>query len=110
MAATLRIDTLTFARKLTDAGLDRKVAEAIVEGLSEADTSDLATRGDLAGVNSDLRSEIQSVRSELREEIQAVRSELQLSIAETKAELLRFMLVQAVAIVGLTVTLLKLLP
>jgi hypothetical protein len=121
MAATLRIDTLTFARKLTDAGLDRKVAEAVAEGLAEADTSDLATKGDLGAVRSDLKSEIQAVRSELREEIQAVRSELreeihsvrselQLSISETKAELLRFMLVQAVAIVGLTVTLIKLLP
>jgi vacuolar-type H+-ATPase subunit I/STV1 len=128
MAATLRIDTLTFARKLTDAGLDRKVAEAIVEGLSEADTSDLATRGDLVEVRSvlksdiqevrselkseiqEVRSELQGVRSELREEIQGVRSELQLSLSETKAELLRFMLVQALAIVGLTVTLLKVLP
>ncbi|HVL20093.1 MAG TPA: coiled-coil domain-containing protein [Amaricoccus sp.] len=124
----MRIDTLTFARKLTDAGLDRKVAEAIVEGLSEADTSDLATRGDLVEVRSvlksdiqevrselkseiqEVRSELQGVRSELREEIQGVRSELQLSLSETKAELLRFMLVQALAIVGLTVTLLKVLP
>ena len=128
MAATLRIDTLTFARKLTDAGLDRKVAEAIVEGLSEADTSDLATRGDLTAVRSDvasetqslraeiqsakseLRAEIQAVKAELRAEIQAVKSELQLSIADTRTELLRFMLVQALAIVGLTVTLLKVLP
>lgn len=106
MAATLRIDTLSFARRLTDAGLDRKVAEAIVEGLSEADTSDLATKPDVAAV----RSELQDVKSELQSRITEVKAELQLSIAETKAELLRFMLVQAITIVGLTVTLLKLLP
>lgn len=80
MAAALRIDTLKFVRRLTDAGMERRVAEAIVEGIAEVDTSDLATN--------DLRSEI----------------------AELKAEVFRFMLLQAVGIVGLTVALIKLLP
>jgi hypothetical protein len=77
-------DTLKFVRKLTDAGMDRLVAEAIVEGLSEADTSELATKSDIARVDT--------------------------SIAELKAEIFRFMLLQAVGIIGLTVTLIKLLP
>lgn len=81
MPATLRIDTLKFARKLTEAGMEQRMAEAIVEGLSEADTSDLVTKGDLA-----------------------------VAVAELKAELFRFMLVQSVGIVGLTVALIKLLP
>ena len=84
MPATLRIDTLKFVRRLTDAGMERRMAEAIVEGLSEADTSELATRTDIAG----LRTEV----------------------ADLKAEMFRFMMLQAVAIVGLTVTLIKLLP
>ena len=77
MAAALRIDTLKFVRRLTDAGMERPMAEAIVEGIAEADTSELATKTDLA---------------------------------EFKAEMLRFMMVQAVTIIGVTVTLLKLLP
>lgn len=77
MSATLRIDTLKFVRKLTEAGMDRRAAEAIAEALAEADTSALATKGDLA---------------------------------ELKAEMFRFLLLQAMAIVGLTVTLIKLLP
>jgi hypothetical protein len=77
VAATLRIDTLKFVRKLTEAGMERRMAEAIVEGLAEADTSELATKADLA---------------------------------ELKAELFRFMLVQSIGIVGLTVALVKLLP
>ena len=32
MTATLRIDTLKFVRKLTDAGMDRPVAEASSRG------------------------------------------------------------------------------
>jgi hypothetical protein len=77
MAATLRIDTLKFVRKLTEAGMERHTAEALAEGLAEADTSDLATKTDLA---------------------------------ELKSELFRFMLVQSIGIVGLTVALIKLLP
>ena len=81
MAATLRMDTLKFVRKLTGAGMEPRMAEAIVEGLAEADTSELVTK-------SDLRAEL----------------------AEVKAELFRFMLLQSIGIVGLTVALIKLLP
>jgi hypothetical protein len=81
MPATLRIDTLKYARKLTEAGIEPRMAEAIVEGLAEADTSDLVTK-------SDLKAEL----------------------AEVKADLFRFMLLQSVGIVGLTVALVKLLP
>lgn len=88
MATTLRIDTLKFVRKLTDAGMERRLAEAIVEGLAEADTSELATKADIARVE----AKIDTTNADLR------------------AEIFRFMLLQAVAIVGLTVTLIKLLP
>ena len=77
MANALHIDTLKCARKLTDAGMDQKAAEAIAEGLAEADTSTLATKQDLA---------------------------------EFKAELFRHLWIMAAGIVGLTVTLVKVLP
>jgi hypothetical protein len=92
MPATLRIDTLKFAKELTDAGLTQAQAEAIVRGVSEADTSDLASKADIALLRTDL--------------------------AELKAELLRFLYLQAITVIGLTVglstgltvTLIKLLP
>lgn len=77
MANALHIDTLKFARKRADAGMDQKAAEAIAEGLAEADTSTLATKQDLA---------------------------------EFKAELFRHLWIMASGIVGLTVTLIKVLP
>ena len=78
----------SFVRRLTEAGMERQMAEAIVEGLAEADMTELATKADLARVEAALRTEI----------------------VELKAEMFRFMMLQAVAIVGLTVTLIKLLP
>jgi hypothetical protein len=95
VAATLRMDTLKFVRKLTGAGMEPGMAEAIVEGLAEADTSELATRSDLVATKTDLRADMAVLRTEL---------------AEMKAKIFRFMLLQAVAIVGLTVALIKLLP
>jgi uncharacterized membrane protein YqiK len=88
LAATLKIDTLKFVRKLTDAGMERRLAEAIVEGLADADTSELATKADVARVE----------------------AKIETANAELKAEIFRIMMLQAIAIVGLTVTLIKLLP
>lgn len=88
MTATLRIDTLKFVRRLTEAGMERQMAEAIVEGLAEADMSEVATKADIARVE----------------------AKIDTAVAELKAEMYRFMMLQAVAIVGLTVTLIKLLP
>ena len=88
MSAALRIDTLEFVRKLTDAGMERPMAEAIVEGIAEADTSELATKADVARLE----------------------AKIDTSIADLRAEMFRFMMLQAVTIVGLTVALIKLLP
>jgi hypothetical protein len=95
MSATLRIDTLKFVRKLTDAGMERSVAEAIADGLAEADTSELATKGDMGALRGDLA---------------ALRSEFKVDMADLRAEMFRFMMLQAVTIIGVTVTLIKLLP
>lgn len=54
MANALQIDTLKFSRKLIEAGLEPKAAEAIAEGLAEADTSQVATKQDIAELKSDL--------------------------------------------------------
>jgi hypothetical protein len=84
MSATLRIDTLKFAKRLTDAGLTREAAEAIVEGLSEADLSELATKSDIG--------------------------ELKTAISDLRADIYGRLWVMGVGIVGLTVALIKLLP
>lgn len=117
MSAALRIDTLKFVRRLTEAGMARPVAEAIADGLGEADISELATRADLAALETatraDLaaheaatRADLATLKADIKADINAVR----LEAADNKAEMFRFMTLQAVAIVGLTVGLMKLLP
>lgn len=61
MAQALQIDTLAFSKKLREAGADEGLAEAIVEGLSAADTSNLATKADIAEV----KAEIAEVKTDL---------------------------------------------
>ena len=95
MGNTMRIDSLKFARKLEAAGLDRKAAEAIAEGVNEVDVSDLATKADITAVETKLTGEIASVRQ---------------AVVELRAEFYRHMWLQAAAVVGLTVTLIKVLP
>ena len=61
MPAALRLDPLKFAKRLTDAGMPREAAEAIVEGLKDADLSELATKSDIAKLItaiSDLRADL----------------------------------------------------
>jgi len=67
MVAAFQIDTLAYAKKLKNAGADERLAEAIVEGLTNADTSTLATKEDLRDTKDELRGEIGEVRNEVRE-------------------------------------------
>lgn len=50
MAAALRIDTLKFSTRLAEAGLPREAAEAVAEGLAEADLAEVATKSDIEEV------------------------------------------------------------
>ncbi|MDE3238931.1 MAG: hypothetical protein KGN33_08215 [Paracoccaceae bacterium] len=54
MSQALHIDTLKFARKLAAAGVDPKAADAIAEGIGEIDTTELATKSDLAHLEQSL--------------------------------------------------------
>ncbi|MBP7002435.1 hypothetical protein [Amaricoccus sp.] len=104
---------MKFVRKLTDAGMDHNAAEAIAGGFADLDISDVATKGDILVVRSDLlasKSELQFALADARTELRSEVSALKRDLADLKAEMFRFMLVQALGIVGLTVTLIKVLP
>ncbi|CAN5724674.1 hypothetical protein BH23PSE1_BH23PSE1_19300 [soil metagenome] len=124
MPAALRIDTLKFVRKLTEAGMDRGHAEAIVEGLNEADSSDLATRADIArleatiaGLATTTKADIAGLEATTRAEISRleagladVKATTKTNIAELEARLYKHLWLLGAGIVGLTVALVRLLP
>ena len=90
MAHALRIDTLAFARRLKEAGADERLAEAIVEGITTADASDLATKTDIAEVRGEIaevRSEVAELRADVHSEIAALKSDLRTYRAETRADI-----------------------
>ena len=51
----LHIDTLKFSRRLIEAGMEPRAAEAIVETIAEVDTSELATKSDIRDIEGRLR-------------------------------------------------------
>ena len=65
MTQALRIDTLAFARKLKQAGADERLAEAIVEGFSAVDTSEIATKADLVALEAKLMTAMADLKSEI---------------------------------------------
>ena len=56
------IDTLTLKTDLLEGGMPEPQAAAIVKALAQADTSQLATKADLA----DLRTEIEALRGDIK--------------------------------------------
>ena len=95
----LNIDTHKFVRRLRDAGFEERQAEALVEGLGEADTSQLATRSDIVASASDLRQEMSAIRTELKSDI-----------ADLRTEMWKMQFTTIAAVVALVVGILKLFP
>ena len=86
MVDTPGFDTLSYARRLKDAGVDEKQAEAHAEAVRDAITQGVATKADIA------------------------RLENKMDGMATKAELYRVMWLQTFAILGGVGLLVKLLP
>jgi hypothetical protein len=61
----MKYDTLHFARRLQQEGMEPRLAEALVEELVKADVADLATKADLADIKgeiADLKGDIAALR------------------------------------------------
>lgn len=83
MAHAIQIDTLAFAKRLQAAGADERLAEAIVEGITDADTSSLATKEDLRHVETALKEDIALVK----DDVAAIKTD----IANSHADILKWL-------------------
>ena len=100
--STLAFDTHKAVKALKEAGFGDIQAEAVVATVGDAIGGDVATKGDIAVLKTDI--------AEFKADIKAAIAALKVDIAEFKAEIYRHLWLMAAGIVGLTVTLVKLIP
>jgi hypothetical protein len=92
-------DTYAAVKRLREAGFDEGQAEALIRAVTEAQArADLATKGDLTETHNALKADMADLRHELKQDMAALESRL-----------IKWMFVQAIGIIGLTVTLVELL-
>ncbi len=90
-------DTHRFIKRMTDAGLDEAIAEALADEQIALINSNLATKQDIAEVKQDI--------VEVKRDIEQLRAETGLAIAETKTELVKWMMGTQIAAIGIIVSL-----
>ncbi len=87
----IMINALEYARRLKDAGVDSKVAEAqamaLADVLNDAVETRLATKVDLTAVETKLTADIQGVETKLTADIRAVEIKLTADIQAVETKL-----------------------
>jgi len=133
--SALAFDTYKAVTALKQVGFEEAQAEAVVNTMGEALGGNVATKADLTEVRAALEADIATVKADLTADVAAVKADLEQLRTETKADLAavqakleadiagvrtemaeqftalyKQLWIMAVGIVGLTVTLVKLIP
>ncbi len=110
-------DTLKATKLLKASGFEETQAEAVVATVRDAVSDNVATKADMGELRAEmgaLRAELKADMGELRAEFKAdmgeLRAELKADIAELRASMYRMVLTTSLAVIGATVSLVKLLP
>ena len=102
----MSVDTLTLARELRAADFANGQAEAIAAAIGRAVNETSATRADVVQLGTELRGEIAKQGGDLRTEI----AKLDTKIESVRSSLLFWFIGTQLAIGGLVVALVKLIP
>ena len=118
-------DSHRFVKRLTDAGMDERVAEVLADEQVALLTGNLATRTALADTEAGLRTNLKGMETGLRKDLQdrdaslrkdlkatetRIRSDVERRLAEVRADLMKWMFGALIAQAALIVALVKLLP
>ena len=110
----LAFDTHKAVKELRVAGATEPLAEAVVATVGAAMGENVATKADIAAVQSELaevktevKAEVKANMNEIRGDLKADRAANQANLAGLEARLYRHLWIMAASIVGLTVTLIK---
>lgn len=99
-------DTLKATKLLKASGFEETQAEAVVATVRDAVSDNVATKADMG----ELRAEMGALRAEFKADMGELRAELKADIAELRASMYRMVLTTSLAVIGATVSLVKLLP
>ncbi len=103
-------DTLRLAQALRGANFTPEQAEGAARAIADAAQTDLATKGDLREMQTELKAEIASARFEAKADASSIRAEMR----DMKAELLKWIIgavgLQTIVIIGAIITLARLKP
>jgi hypothetical protein len=80
------LEALRTVRRLTDEGMKREIAEALVEEINAGMKDNLVTKSDLKTELALLRADIKADLSELKSELVGTRSDLRAEIREGKSD------------------------
>jgi hypothetical protein len=129
--SALAFDTHKAVTALKQAGFEEAQAEAVVNTMGEALGGNVATKADLTEIRAALEADMTAMKAALETDIAAVKADIEQLRSETKADLATMragmetlradmaeqftalykqLWLMAVGIVGLTVTLVKLIP
>ena len=129
--SALAFDTHKAVMALKQAGFEEAQAEAMVNTMGEALGGNVATKADLTEVRAALEADMTAMKAALETDLAAVKADIEQLRSETKADLAavrtdmetlradmaeqftalyKQLWLMAVGIVGLTVTLVKLIP
>ena len=116
MANALAFDTLAYARRLKEAGVDDAQAEAHAEAVRDAVTEGVATKAGLETAAAGLRTDFKADVTRLEDKIENLADKIENFATKadekfaTKADLYRVLWIQTGIIIGAVVALIKLLP
>ncbi len=102
-------DTHKAIKSLTEAGASEALAEVMVATIGGAMTGSLATKVDLAELKTELKGDIAELKTELKGDIAGLKTDMAVLEQRLTTLLYKLILGTAFGIVGLTVTLIKLL-
>ncbi|ELX11497.1 hypothetical protein Jab_1c00800 [Janthinobacterium sp. HH01] len=87
MNMPIKFDTLSYAKKLEEAGLPKQQAEAQSLALRDALAESTVTPGDMLLLKTDLVARLEIVRCDVQAQIDKLHSDMQGQIAELKARM-----------------------
>lgn len=105
IAMSASFDTLTYAKKLKEAGFTDQQAEAQADALRAIVNDNLATKHDIEELRAGTKQDIALVQRDIKE----LETRLGRDIAESKADLLKWMVGLLIAQGGLIVALVRLI-